>query len=62
MEEFFFSEITVLECVTLLDNEIIHRYFPTFLITAKTLVNFRKRQLALSLKVSVGYPESFFLQ
>ena len=26
------SEITVLECATLLDNELIHRYFPTFLI------------------------------
>ena len=32
VEEFLFSEITVLECATLLDNELIHRYFPTFLI------------------------------
>ena len=32
VEEFLFSEITVLECTTLLDNELIHRYFPSFLI------------------------------
>ena len=32
MEEFHFSEIIVLECATLLDKELLHRYFPTFLI------------------------------
>ena len=31
-EEFLFSEITVLERATLLDNELLHRHFPTFLI------------------------------
>ena len=32
VEEFLFSEITVLERATLLDNEVLHRHFPTFLI------------------------------
>ena len=32
MEEFLFSEITVLERVTLLGNELLHSHFRTFLI------------------------------
>ena len=32
MEEFLFSEITVLERATSLKNELLHRHLPTFLI------------------------------
>ena len=32
LEEFLFNEITVLGHATLLDNELLHKYLPTFLI------------------------------
>ena len=33
VKEFLFTEITVLECATLPNNELLHRHFPTFLNT-----------------------------
>ena len=33
VKEFLFTEITVLECATLPNNELLHRHFPMFLNT-----------------------------